>query len=418
VTTKQQVNSTNQNTGGGGEPGGELEPPPRLQVCTASMRVGLLGYWNFAPAGATSILAGAPVGATETLTLARTSRTTGLALPVAGGWTTEPPQPGQGTGRDTFNGFGTATLSGGLSLANNGDALTIAARMYAHGGNVQGGSPAALPMQIFGLAGQYGAGLESGISLIVPDLSLAVGTLRVRQWTGSVAFHYDMTGAAVFLEPLLVVMTIERSGSFIVCTAFINGDAAGIPVSAAAPLIDLSRVTYGDAQFSDGSVSQGALWNRKLAASEIVGMAFDLGCVHGTQSPPPPIEPEEYPLLNNDGTSAVHPEWIVPLQHGHGAIASVRGIRHTRLTHERRRRRYGLRMRLGNAAEAVVLAETLRVTAHGAKWTRWRHPKDDPPGPVETAPRYVVVNARDGAMALARSGGGAIADFTLVLEDL
>jgi len=220
---------------------------------------------------------------------------------------------------------------------------------------------------------------------------------------------------------MLVILTLERAAGYVVATAYVNGDAAGEQVATLPSLITLTRVTFGDALESDGSVTEGALWNRKLSYSEIVGQAFDLTCVYGEQGITP--DTEEHPLLNDDGTSSVDPEWIVPLTHTHGVLASEGNpSRHTRAMHERKRRQYGLRIRLGNGREALILKDTLRVTAMGAMWTRWRHPKDDPAPsgdpPWKSAPRYRVVNAADASIAVARTGAGSIADFTLVLEDI
>lgn len=412
-----------------GSPIGGVPPAEgarRKQQCSASMRTGLAGYWNFAPSGATTVPAGAPPGVSHTLTLGRTSRSSGSSISVTAGWTVEPDPPaGMGATRPTFNGHGSTSPLTELSLANPGDGVTIAARFWLKGGNIQGGAgPLAKAVQIFGLAGQYGSGSESGMSVFVPDASLCLNnpptaTFAIRLWSGAAAVMTTLDGSTAWAEPMLVLLTLVRSGANVVCQLYVNGDAAGPSVAIAASAVDLSRITFGDAVESDGSVTEAAVWSRALLANEIAGLAYDLTCVYGEATNP--NDPEEWPLLNDDGTTAVAPEWLVPLEHGHGVLSSSindRGNRETRLSHERRPRRYGLRIRLGNGREALILKEVLRTTGMGAKWTRWRHPKDDPAGPPETAPRYIVRNAADGAISLRRSGGGAIADFTLELEEL
>ncbi len=395
-------------------------PAPRAQACSASMRLGLVKYWNFT-GGGTTVLS-APGG--HALTLGRTNRSSGASISTTGGWTTEPVLVG--TGRPTYNGHGSVAFSG-LSLASAGNAITIAARVWLKGGNIQGGvGPLAKAVQILGLGGQYGSGSESGLSLVVPDASLCLTVpttagFQLRQWTGSSALTLNLTGATAWPDPMLCILTLERVGSVVNAQLWVNGDAAGPTVALSPALIDLTRITFGDAVESDGSVTEGAIWNRKLQVGEIMGQAFDLTCVYSVgEVDPPPVDPETWPLLNDDGTSSVAPEWVVPLEHTHGVIASAGPARSTRQTHERRPRRYGLRIRLGNGKEALILQEVLRVTRMGAMWTRWRHPKDDPVGPPSTAPRYRVVNAADGTMALTRpnQSAGAVADFTLVLEDV
>ena len=69
-----------------------------------------------------------------------------------------------------------------------------------------------------------------------------------------------------------------------------------------------------------------------------------------------------------------------------------------------------------NEDQLKRVREALAITAHGATWTRWRHPADDirNDGTVCSAPRYRIRNADE--LALQRGRGGHVGSMRLVLE--
>jgi hypothetical protein len=62
--------------------------------------------------------------------------------------------------------------------------------------------------------------------------------------------------------------------------------------------------------------------------------------------------------------------------------------------------------------------EAVRITSHGATWTRWRHPIDDAStdGTPCSAKRYRIRNANE--LAISRGRGGHTGGLRLVLEEM
>ena len=135
------------------------------------------------------------------------------------------------------------------------------------------------------------------------------------------------------------------------------------------------------------------------------------------------------PLLNEDGTSAIHPEWPEPRGHAPasagGVLASGGGSnRHARAVHQRTGARPGNAMdRIGQrvtlswasayGAEVELVRRAFVVTRGGAGMTRWRHPLLDGPGSVETAPWWRMI---PGTLRVTRSRGGVAAEMGVEIE--
>lgn len=399
--------------------------------CPASLSIGLVNFWLMAnPGGGAVIITGSAIpinpedgGELESLglSLARTDRVTGLNLAVANGWTLEPVGSPP---KETFNGRGTVLLPGVLSLANIGDAVTLAVRFWLEGGAIQGGAQPAKPIQLVGLAGQYAANptVESGLSVICPDPTAGTPTLAVRQWDGAAASETPLTGASLPANPFLLIVTLERIPTVpakVSLVAYVNAVEQPSGASPLAALIALSRFTAGDMIESDGAFSQAALWSRKLTPEEITALGDDLTCLAGA----PPVggggPGSQDPLLTTGGETALHPGWIVPRRDPVGVLATGGEQRHTRRVHERVPRRYALGLRGARGSELDLVREALAVTRGGARSTRWRHPKDDAAGPVSTAPRWLIENADEASAFVAeRSTGGQRADFALHLLEV
>lgn len=411
--------------------------------CPGELAVGLVHYWNAVnpdPGGTPTnpptiggalgylqvIITDQPVTDQPVdLQLARTDRVTGATLAVETGWGLEPLI--NGGRRDTFNGRGTALLpQGTLSLADVGDGVTLAARLWAAGGTIQGGAPGPLakPQQLLGVAGQYNANptQEAGLSVLCPDPTAGSPAARLRQWDGASAAETAFAGAVVpggSSNPFLVVLTLRRTApgpTGIRAVLYVNGSQAGQPIDGVvAQYVALNRVTFGDMLESDNSLTQAAAWKLALSPGLIAQLGESLDCL-GFLPPVGGGGPEsDDPLLTEFGETAIHPEWVVPRHDRAGVLATDGPQRHTRRVHEVVPRVYELAIRLGDGRDAELVRRALHVT-RGARPTRWRHPKDDPPGPVSTAPRWLIENA--DAFALERARGAHVASMTLVLREV
>ena len=131
------------------------------------------------------------------------------------------------------------------------------------------------------------------------------------------------------------------------------------------------------------------------------------------------------PLLNEDGTLAINPEWPESRGFGAGAgsggaavVASepgnpLSGGRHARALHERTPRLVTLKWSLARAADVELVRKAIDVTGGGAGATRFRHPWFDPPGDVASAPRVRIV---PGSFTLERVAGGGYGAMAVTVE--
>lgn len=211
-----------------------------------------------------------------------------------------------------------------------------------------------------------------------------------------------------------------------------SGDSGtgGAPPGTPTNYGDLRRLDVGG--FFDDTIHQAAIWNRALTPAEVQWLGSDLdrlrlsidmpgsqceggggGCSEvagsGTVNP----------LLNADGTTAIHPEFPASRRDPLGVIASDGSeLRETRRVHEGKPRVYELAWSLAGGAEVELVRQALEVTRGGAHHTRWRHPIDDAPGDVCAAPRWRILNAADAGFAVSRRRGGHVANLRLILEEV
>lgn len=397
-----------------------------------SISGGLVEFWLLADPGG-PIITGSTVqhqGGEDSptdnidLVLERTDRNTGGFLQVGTGWIDEPVGAPP---KDCFNGRGTAMIPAGvLSVAALGAGITLAVRFWTGAGQVQGApaGPLAKPMQLLGLAGQYSANptVESGFSVFCPDPTAASPELWIRQWDGVSATETQIGGAVLPTTPCLVIVILERVAGvpgIVRVTTYINGVVVAGQPTALVSLLALSRVTFGDIVESDGGFSEGSLWSRPLTPSEITSLGETLECLVSIPPAGGGGPGSADPLLNPDGTSAIHPEWPVPRTDPVGVLATGGEQRHTRRVHEVVPREYELRWRNASAPDVEYVRQALSVTRGGVRPTRWRHPVDDPAGPVSTAPRWHILNASEASeFVVERGRGGHTAAMTLRLREV
>lgn len=125
------------------------------------------------------------------------------------------------------------------------------------------------------------------------------------------------------------------------------------------------------------------------------------------------------PLLAADGTAR-----LVPAAGGYSVgeradlavvatVAGAFGVPQARRQHQRALRRVTVRLESPTPAEAVMAVEAILVARGGCVEQSWRAP-EDPPGPPETAPRWLLTGQR---IERGRTGGAAGARIELVLEE-
>lgn len=393
--------------------------------CTPTLSVGLIDFWIVEPGDppgptipgqAPRFVVGEESDPLE-LTLVRTDRDTGADLTLAGSTIAEPSP----STRTALNAAGTEEV-GGLSLAGAGEGVTIAVRWWPGAGQVQGSpaGPLAKSQQLAGFAGMYAANptAEAGVSLVIPDPTAGSPVLSLRRYNGGspVESAFSGGGAAVLAGlPFLAVLAVEGDGAGGATAALsIDGTPAGTVAIADIGDVDLGRFTLGDAVESDGGWSQGAVWSRVLTPDEVAAIGADMDCFPTL----PPIggggPGSEDPLLHEDGTSRIHPRWIVPRRDPVAVVATDGAQRHTRRVSERVARIYELVFDPVTGEEHELLAGVLRATRLGATAFRWRHPTDDAPGPVSTAPRWRLL----GDLSVTRTAGGELGSMTITIEEL
>jgi hypothetical protein len=363
-----------------------------------------------------------------TMTLARTDRQTNAALSVDAGYYGGP------DAQTYFNGGGVAGVGAlELSLARDGGGVTVAVRWFAQAGDVQGGVNPDQPQQLVGFRGVYQANplAESGTAVLLEGAEGPSPYLVLRQVIAGVPTEQQLSapGSVPADAPVNIVVRLRRWHGRVQVGAWVAGtrvDNGGVTADLAG--FELGTLVVGDLHRSDGGFSRLAMWKRPLRDAELeredppgvpVGVSF--GCMASADFPgvggggPD----SDDPFLTPCGESALQPEFPVERVDMDGVVIETDGPqRHARTPHETRPRRYRLRFSLADGAQVELIRRALEVTQHGAGWTRWRHPIDDEPGPVSTAPRYFIVNADAVGQAIGRGPGGHLAQLELVLESL
>lgn len=346
---------------------------------------------------------------TAHLTLERTNRTTGAALAVAAGYILDPEAV------QHFNGGGTVDASAaGVSLNVDGQGFSMGGRFWMGAGDANAGARSADPVQLLGLPGMASSGIAAGLRVQVANIDQVVANWQLQLIAGGATIAMGAPGHTP-TSPFPCVATFMRKwGGCLVCL-YIAGVLIGSAQLALADVPIPGNIRFGDLYKSDGGFSHVAFWKRPLAADE-TDCDFDcLDLISPAGGGPGSCDP----LLKTDGTTAINPDFPVPRQDGPGRTIVDEGPhRWTRNPHETIPRTYSLPFNLGDPTDVELLRQALEVTRGGTTWTRWRHPIDDAPGPVATAPRYRILNAGEAGLAIERNEGGQSAKFTLLLESL
>lgn len=376
----------------------------------ASCLTGLVEFWPF-DEGSGVVAGGYKAG--HDLALAR-SAPSGGAVSAAAGWTNE---PAPDAARDTYNGGGLLDITAFNLLAATGDAVTIAVRAWPGGGQIQGGAwPGINIFQFFGMGGNYTDNNSAYSGFRMTDVALNVPSqaIYLEGVLGSPTISlagWTYPKASPPYTPHLFLWTITRGATDMTIDFFVDGTQKAGSMTIANTVPDLTRLMLGSIHWSTSSTTQAALWDRELTDAEILSMGNNLDGLFGL------IDGDDDPLLDEDGNSALFIGFPIRRTDVSGVIATRGEQRHTRRTHERRRRRYTLPLHLATPAEVALVAGAIDSTRNGNAPLRWRHPKDDPPPPADPV-RYRLVNAGEAAMELARNKGAVSAELTLVLESV
>ena len=351
----------------------------------------------------------------------RTDRTGGAAVtPIADGYIIEPT-----TARKFFNGGASCELDAGLIDPREG--ITIGAVHWPGCGDAapdQGGPSGPITndaQQVLGLGGTYTVDpvpLASGIGLEIFFPTSGDPTLRLTGDAGVI----DVWSDASLADVQRFIMRLEGDSATVRIAVFVGDqrvDDGTITVPRTA--LDLTRLSFGDLQRSDGGFHQAVLYARALRDDEIGVLGapiaystFDtdnMDTVAGGGHPGPGA-PISDPLLDALGRPAISPETCVQLPGRRGLLRSEHPKVNTRQAAGFTPRVYELRWTNDDGGDYARVMAALAITRSGAVPTRWRSP-DDPPGTVDTAPSWIFLEPPQ----MQRNAAGTVGAFSIVLEE-
>lgn len=234
-------------------------------------------------------------------------------------------------------------------------------------------------------------------------------------------------GSAVDLDfgtfpPFDVVLRFVRvSSTEISLEVFIDGEKTGTSASKiTSDFGTMTRVGIGaiDWPADDicwGMLTEAAAWLRALTDDEIEAIGEDgIGDLPDIEDDEPAGTGTDNPIIDENGDSALNPEWSVERIDESVVLATDGPQRHTRRPHRIAPRRYRIRASVSRGSEVSLIRELIRVSKGGSKATRWRHPVDDPPAPrIDALPLYRLVSH-----SVDRTRGGQYGVCELVLEEV
>lgn len=216
-------------------------------------------------------------------------------------------------------------------------------------------------------------------------------------------------GTATYVIVLEITWT---TGTQVRTRVYVEGDQfAGDFTYTRTPTGDPPILWFGPYNSWQVALTRGAaVWGRALTETERNAL-MSAGTLAGLATALSGSDP----LLKPDGKSAINPQFDIPMRRESRHIASSGEHRHTRQVHERVRRRYELPINGAGGAEMALIRSAIAISRGGVIPVRWRHPQDDAPGPVETAPRWIIENAHETEMQVTRGTGGVSGSVTLIL---
>ncbi len=377
----------------------------------SSLLTGLLEYWPY------DELSGSVAhGARGQIDLALASPTTWGVHGLDGLW---------GTGGG-FAGNATGTINAALEgLKNVGDAVTLAIEHWFSGSQTTVDpwpgttDPTACALgKVTVQSGDfmyvgYGAHLPPAADPVT-DTDVYVGS-GVGTGNGAWTFIHappfqSWAGSSAYVALLQLVRT---SSTQITCTLYAQGtqnmNTAVLTASYFAGGIGLLLGTGSDPR--PPITLRGAVWLRTLTSDERTAIASTLSGLGDL------LDGGSTGLL--DGTGAqrfpVMPELIQTSTRT--TLATQTFQRHARLVTPRRRRTCRFPIRL-HASEIPAMVQVIKDSNYGSLPVKWRHPTDDPAGPLETAGDWIMTNAADAGLTLGRAQAGAAMTIELQLEEV
>lgn len=192
----------------------------------------------------------------------------------------------------------------------------------------------------------------------------------------------------------------------------ITSDFAATPLS----MISVGKTKnehMGNGQY--GALTEAAVWTRALTDDEIESIGEEgLDGLPEIEDDEPTGPGTDNPIIDENGDSALNPDWPVERITDAVVLATGGPQRHTRRPHRIAPRRYRIKAAASKGGEVALIQELIHVSRGGAKATRWRHPVDDPPTErIDQLPLYRLISS-----SVARTRGGQFGTWELVLEEV
>lgn len=378
-------------------------------------------------------------------------------LPVLDGWAVESRAGINATsGLWVYNGAGTVELGTPLPFSQDGDGATLQVRFTRNWIQPESvpcwapsieADPEDVPetqsdvLAIGGRTGVQGLRVPKGVTLgnlaqVAPAGGDVCCGLSLVQTPGGISGE-TLDDEQVFLLPSIsvapheFVLTIVRDsanprvgeGYIGYAEAWVDGTKLEVSGGGGgtrlyiASLPTLNRFQFGDLVESFGAIRSAALWRRRLDDEEIPstgGPELEEQQDEGQIGPGGGGGGKSHPWLNADGSLRLIPSSCVLSFAGVSLASEGPHGRQTRRVHERKGRRYRLEFKEREGGMIAILREGLAAYRGGAISARWRHPTDDPPGSVASAPRWRIL----GVSGLERTAGGVLGSVELELEEV
>jgi|GEM_PF-7123735 len=358
----------------------------------------------------------------------------GSEVDAGTGWDVEyvDGQPALQSGKTIFNGNGVATLPTPLALAVNGDGISLVVRLTTDWVKQDGPPFQGLGggvTDVLGASGRYSALPTVGSGVGIENIVLSTRSGVLKQYGPGTDLPF--TGAIISLPiyvPVIVVLTIKRmadplslataggpTGSNCLANVYYDG-VLKMSMGVVAAGVTLNRVSFGSlGEGSFGAIKQAMVFSYAIPQDDIPDTPEDIDAIEEETTGEMAGPGTSNPWLNADGSLRLRWPWPHGIARAGTVIASEgSGGRQTRMVHEREPRRYSITWNNVEAGVLAIVLEGLEVTKGGAASTRWRHPIDDTPGTVVSAPRWRVLNVVEPE----RADGGVLGTIAIEIEEV